>query len=276
MAYGKETRSSAGRKAMPVVNVKDKRILLVGATGVLGRQYSKALVEEGARLIIVDREQSDVKSLAEELDCYSITMDIGDEEQVVEGVKNAAEIYGGFDGVVNNAAITGDVLQNMGAAFAPFEEYSTELWQKTIDINLTGSFLVARESGRVMKESGLGGCLINVSSIYGVMGPDHRIYEDQSFSSFVGYSASKAGIVGLTLWLATWWAKDNIRVNCLVPGGVFNGQNDKFVEAYSNRIPLDRMATPDDMTGMLIYLLSDSSSYCTGGVYNVDGGLGAW
>jgi len=261
---------------MSVVNVKDKRILLIGATGVLGRQYSMALAKEGARLIMVDRDGSDVKALGEELDCHSIVMDIGDEAQVIEGIKNAAEIYGGFDGVINNAAITGDVLQNMGAAFAPFEEYPTELWQKTIDINLTGSFWVAREAGSVMKKEGKGGVLINVSSIYGVMGPDHRIYEDQSFSSFVGYSASKAGIVGLTQWLATWWAQDNIRVNCLVPGGVFNGHNDKFVEAYSNRIPLGRMADKDDMTGMLIYLLSDSASYCTGGVYNVDGGLGAW
>jgi NAD(P)-dependent dehydrogenase (short-subunit alcohol dehydrogenase family) len=164
----------------------------------------------------------------------------------------------------------------MGEAFTPFEDYPLALWQKTLDVNLTGSFLVARETGRVMKEAGKGGSLINVSSIYGVMGPDHRIYEDQDFASFAGYSASKAGILGLTQWLATWWAKDNIRVNCLVPGGVYNGQNEKFVQAYNNRIPLGRMAKPEDLTGMVIYLLSDSSSYCTGGVYNVDGGLGAW
>ena len=261
---------------MGFVNVKDKRILLVGATGVLGRQYSESLAAEGARLIMADRAESDVEALAEKLGAHAIVMDIGDETQIVDGIKKAAEIYGGFDGVVNNAAITGDVLKNMGEAFAPFEDYPTELWQKTLDINLTGSFLVAREAGRVMKEAGQGGVLINVSSIYGVMAPDHRIYEGQDFASFVGYSASKAGIIGLTQWLATWWAADKIRVNCLVPGGVFNGQNDKFVEAYSNRIPLDRMANPEDMVGMLIYLLSDSSSYCTGGIFNVDGGLSAW
>lgn len=261
---------------MTFVNVKDKRILLVGATGVLGRQYSTVLAAEGAKLIMADREQSDVHALAKELGAKSLVIDIGDEQQVIKGIKEAAGFYGGFDGVVNNAAITGDVLKGMGAAFAPFEDYPTALFQKTLDINLTGSFLVAREAGRVMKNGGKGGSFVNVSSIYGVMGPDHRIYEGQDFASFVGYSASKAGVLGLTQWLATWWAQDNIRVNCLVPGGVYNGQNDKFVQAYSNRVPLGRMARPEDLTGMMLYLLSDASSYCTGGIYNVDGGLGAW
>lgn len=261
---------------MTLVHVKEKRILLVGATGVLGRQYSIALAKEGSKLILADRAKSDVHALAKELDCKAVAMDIGSEEEIIKGVKTAAEFYDGFDGVVNNAAITGDVLKNMGAAFAPFEDYPLDLWQKTLDINLTGSFLVAREAGRIMKAAGKGGCFVNVSSIYGVMGPDHRIYEGQDFASFVGYSASKSGILGLTQWLATWWAKDKIRVNCLVPGGVNNGQNEDFVKAYSNRTPLNRMATPQDMTGMLIYLLSDASSYCTGGIYNVDGGLSAW
>ena len=255
---------------MAYVNVKDKRILLVGATGVLGREYSTILAQEGARLVLADRAES------ADLGGQSVVMDIGAEEQVVDGVAKAANVYDGFDGVVNNAAVTGDVLKNMGAAFAPFEEYPLDLWQKTIDINLTGSFLVAREAGRVMKQGGQGGSFVNVSSIYGVMGPDHRIYEGQDFKSFPGYSASKAGVVGLTQWLATWWAEDNIRVNCLVPGGVYNGQNETFVKAYSNRIPLGRMANPGDMVGMLLYLLGDASSYCTGGVFNVDGGLSAW
>lgn len=261
---------------MSIINVKDKRILLVGATGVLGKQYSEMLAGEGARLIMADRAESNVEALAKELGARAVVMDIGDEAQIVAGIKAAAEIYGGFDGVVNNAAVTGDVLKNMGAAFAPFEEYPLDLWQKTLDINLTGSFLVAREAGRVMKEAGQGGCFVNVSSIYGVMGPDHRIYEGQDFASFASYSASKAGVLGLTQWLATWWAQDNIRVNCLVPGGVYNGQNDSFVKAYANRVPLGRMAKPEDMQGMLLYLLSDASSYCTGGIFNVDGGLGAW
>jgi NAD(P)-dependent dehydrogenase (short-subunit alcohol dehydrogenase family) len=262
---------------MAHVNVKGKKILLVGATGILGKRYAKALSDERAKLVLADISQSNVDTLAKELGCYAVTMDISNEKDVISAVAEAKKILGSFDGVVNNAAITGDVLQRTGKdAFAPFENYPLELWQKAIDVNLTGSFLVAREAGKYMKQKGQGGVLVNVSSIYGRFAPDHRIYEDQSFRSFAAYSASKAGVIGLTKWLATWWAPDNIRVNCLVPGGVLSAQNEKFVSAYSDRVPLGRMAEPDDLVGMLIYLLSDSSSYCTGGVYDVDGGLSAW
>jgi NAD(P)-dependent dehydrogenase (short-subunit alcohol dehydrogenase family) len=261
---------------MGIVNVEGKRILLVGATGILGSNYARALASEGAQLVLADLPATNVLELAKELGAQAVTMDIGNEADVVRAVAEAEAMLGGFDGVVNNAAVTGDVLTKMGAAFAPFEEYPLDLWQKTLDINLTGTFLVAREAGKRMKAAGKGGVLVNVSSIYGVHGPDHRIYDGQPFSSFPGYSASKAGVIGLTKWLATWWGADGIRVNCLVPGGVQGKQNEAFVKAYSNRIPLGRMARPEDMTGMMIYLLSDASSYCTGAIYDVDGGLGAW
>ncbi|HRC25942.1 MAG TPA: SDR family oxidoreductase [Alphaproteobacteria bacterium] len=260
---------------MAAVTIRDKRILLVGATGVLGRAYSHALGEAGARLVLADLAASGVEDLARTLACSFVTLDLSDEGAVVRGVEEAQTHLGTFDGVVANAAITGEALTRMGAAFAPFEEYPLDLWKKTLDVNLTGTFLLAREAGKRMKMTG-GGSFVTVSSIYGLQAPDHRIYEGEKFRSFPAYSASKAGVVGLTRWLATWWAQDNLRVNCLVPGGVFNGQNESFVRAYSNRIPLGRMAQPEDMTGMLVYLLSDASRYCTGGVYTVDGGLGAW
>ncbi len=259
---------------MSVISLKDKRIFLVGATGVLGRQYSLDLAAEGAKLVLADLPQTNVKELAEELGCEAVTMDLGDEKSIMEATAEAENKLGGFDGVVCNAAMTGEALMRLGEAFAPFEEYPLELWQRTLDINLTGTFLLAREAGKRMKKTG--GSFVTVSSIYGRSAPDHRIYEEQNFSSFPAYSASKAGVIGLTKWLATWWAKDKIRVNCLVPGGVFNGQNEKFVKDYSNRIPLGRMAERTEMSGMLIYLLSDASSYCTGGIYDVDGGLSSW
>lgn len=260
---------------MSLITLQDKRILLVGATGILGREYSRALTAEGARLVLADLPSSDVLQRAKDLGCAAVTFDLGDETAVAQGIAEAEQHLGAFDGVVANAAITGEALMRMGAAFSPFEEYPLDLWKKTLDINLTGTFLLAREAGKRMKASG-GGSFVTVSSIYGCNAPDHRIYEGQTFQSFAAYSASKAGIVGLTKWLATWWAPDRIRVNCLVPGGVFNGQNEQFVKAYSNRIPLGRMARPEDMTGMLVYLLSDTSRYCTGGIYDVDGGLSAW
>ena len=143
-----------------------------------------------------------------------------------------------FDGAIYNAAVTSEALLNSGNRFPTFEDYPLNLWQKAIDINLTGAFLFAREIGKQFK-LGKAGSLINISSIYGVVGPDHRIYEGQTFSSFPAYSASKAGIIGLSKWLATWWAKDNIRVNCVTPGGVYNNHNDTFTNAYGNNMAED-------------------------------------
>lgn len=256
-------------------NLTDKRILLVGATGILGRGYSESLADSGAQLVIADRQQSDVLELANTLGVTGIEMDVTIEDSVTAGVRQCVEKLGGLDGVVMNAAATGESLLAEGEAFAPFETYPLEVWQKTIDVNLTGTFLVTREGGRAIKESG-GGSLITVSSIYGIVGPDHRIYEDQPFKSFPGYSASKAGVIGLTRWAATWWAKDGVRVNSITPGGVFNDHDPKFVEAYGNRTPMGRMANREELAGMVLFLLSDASSYCTGQNYIVDGGFTAW
>jgi NAD(P)-dependent dehydrogenase (short-subunit alcohol dehydrogenase family) len=257
------------------VNIAGKRILLVGATGVLGRGYARAFVEEGATVAIADRPGSDVLAYADKLGCFGVEMDVASEETVVAGVAAAHAHLGGFDGVVNNAAATGEGLMSAGEAFSAFEEYPLPVWQKTLDVNLTGTFLVAREAGRAMKASG-GGSLINVASIYGVVGPDHRIYEGQPFKSFPGYSASKAGVLGLTRWLATWWGREGIRVNCVTPGGVYNGHNDAFAAAYGNRTPMGRMANRAELVGIMVYLLSDSAAYCTGQNFVVDGGFTAW
>ena len=174
-----------------------------------------------------------------------------------------------------NSAVTGESLVASGNAFADFEEYPLDLWQKVININLSGTFLVCREVGRSMKKNG-GGSIVTVSSIYGVVGPDHRIYDKQPFQSFASYSASKAGVIGLTKWLSTWWGSSNIRINCLSPGGVFNNHDEAFVGAYSRRVPMNRMANQDDMTGTILFLLSDASSYCTGQNFIIDGGFTAW
>lgn len=258
------------------IPIAGKRVLLVGATGVLGRVYADALVKDGVQLAIADRRQSDVLELARELDCMGLVVDVTDETSVCDMVQQAVDALGGLDGVVSNAAATSEGLKEHGNAFSPFENYPLNVWQQTIDVNLTGTFLVIREAGRHLLEQGSGGSIVTVSSIYGLVGPDHRIYEDQSFKSFPGYSASKAGVIGLTRWLATWWAQKGIRINCLVPGGVYNDHNESFARAYSNRTPMGRMARKEELTGMLVYLLSDASSYCTGQQFVVDGGFTAW
>ncbi len=209
-------------------------------------------------------------------ECQGVEADITKEVEVRKAVGVAAARWNGLDGAVSNAALTGEGLIAEGNAFAPFEDYPLDVWRRVIDVNLTGSFLVARESGRAMKASGGNASMVLVSSIYGLIAPDHRIYDGQPFKSFAAYSASKAGIVGLTRWLATWWAKDGIRVNCLAPGGTYNDHDPAFAAAYSTRVPLGRMANRDELSASLLFLLSDASSYITGQVLAVDGGMSAW
>jgi len=261
-----------------LLDISGKRVLLVGATGVLGRAFATELSDRGASLVLADQAESDVlafsKSLGREVE--GVVLDLSDEPSVVAGVSRAGEVLGGFDAVVNNAAITSEGLLRAGDPSAPFESYPTELFRMALEVNLVGTFLVAREVGRQMKAAGKGGTVINVSSTYGVVAPDHRIYRGLPLSSPAGYAASKAGVIGLTRWLASWWGDEGIRVNCIVPGGVFNDHDERFTEAYGNRVPLGRMAEREELTGMLVYLVSDASSYCTGQSYLVDGGLTAW
>lgn len=261
-----------------LLDIDGKRVLLVGSTGVLGRVFAKELGARGASLVLADQPDSDVVSFSKTITgvVNAVVLDLQDEASVIAGVEHAGELLGGFDAVVNNAAITTEGLLRSGDASAPFESYPTEVFRKSLEVNLLGTFLVAREAGRQMKSAGDGGALINISSIYGVVAPDHRIYAGLPLSSPPGYAASKAGVIGLTRWLASWWGDEGIRVNCIVPGGVFNDHDKRFTEAYSNRVPLGRMAEREELTGMLVYLVSDASSYCTGQSFVVDGGLTAW
>jgi NAD(P)-dependent dehydrogenase (short-subunit alcohol dehydrogenase family) len=256
-------------------------IVITGCTGVLGSTYCRALALRGARLVMADLAGRDPEAhavaLAEETGAITlgVACDVGNEKDVVVLFKRATECFGRVDVVLNNAAATGEYLMKVGDVFAGFEEYPLSVWDEVIRTNLTGVFLVAREGGKAMLASG-GGSLINVSSIYAVVAPDHRIYEEMPFSSFAAYSAGKAGVHGLTLWLSTYWGRKGIRVNTLLPGGVYNEHTKEFVRRYSDRTPMGRMANREDLIGAVIYLASDASQYFTGQQIIVDGGLTAW
>ncbi len=262
-------------------SVKDRVIVLTGCSGILGSAYSRALGQRGARLVLSDLPDRDPVSCAAKLrqefqvEAFGVPCDVGCERDVVNLFNSALERFGRVDAVVNNAAATGEHLMRAGDVFAVFEEYPLNVWEQVLRVNLTGVFLVAREGGKAMLQNG-GGSLINVSSIYGISAPDHNIYEGMPFSSFPSYSAGKAGVHGLTLWLSTYWARKGIRVNTLVPGGVFNQQNEEFVRRYAARTPMGRMANSDDLIGMVVFLVSNASCYCTGQKFVVDGGLTSW
>jgi NAD(P)-dependent dehydrogenase (short-subunit alcohol dehydrogenase family) len=178
----------------------------------------------------------------------------------------------------NNAASKGDSLEKF---FEPFETYSLDTWKSVMSVNLDGMFLMAQSVGKEMQRLNIKGSIVQTSSIYGVVGPDLRIYEGSKYmgmeiNTLAVYSASKAAVLGLTRHLASLWGHKGIRVNSLSPGGVYSGQNRDFQESYSKKVPLGRMASNSEIESALLFLVSDASSYITGQNLVVDGGLTAW
>lgn len=265
-------------------NLMGKNAIVTGGAGILGQHFCKGLADAGANVAIVDINIEKAEELAQFINEKTNTnakaffCDLTKEESVLKTVNDIQKYYGEIHILHNNAAGKSSDLE---AFFAPFEEYSLAQWKEIMATNLDGMFLMAKYVGKIMKEQRKGGSIIQTASIYGVMGPDNRIYEgsyylDRQINTPAIYSASKSGVIGLTKYLATYWAKDGIRVNTITPGGVESGQNDIFKQNYSNRIPLQRMAQPEEMVGALIYLASDASSYVTGQNIMIDGGLNAW
>lgn len=256
-----------------------KTALVTGGAGILGRRFVRGLAEAGANVAIVDLDPSAVAEVAEEngLLAAGFTCDIADPRSVAECVEAVKRRFGRIDVLHNNAATkTSDPRR----FFTPFEDYPLETWREVMSVNIDGMFLMAQAVGREMISQG-GGSVIQTASIYGLVGPDPRIYEGSNYlggpiNTPAVYAASKAAVVGLTRWLATHWAPYGIRCNCLVPGGVSSGQNSVFAENYARRVPLGRMADADEIVPALLYLASEASSYVTGQVLAVDGGWTVW
>lgn len=254
--------------------------LVTGGAGILGRLFCRALVEAGARVAVVDLfEEAAIAAAADIGDAaVGFGCDVSDPASVTAAVDAVMTHLGRIDVLINNAATkTSDVR----AFFEPFETYSLDTWREVMGVNIDGMFLMAQAVGKEMLKAGRGGRIVQTASIYGLVGPDSRIYEGSDYlggpiNTPAVYSASKAAVVGLTKWLATYWADKGIRVNCLVPGGVSSGQNSVFGDNYSARVPMGRMAQAEEMCPPLIFLASEASSYVTGQVLAVDGGWTAW
>ena len=259
-------------------------VVVTGALGMLGARFVDAFARTGSNVVLLDLDGEACESAASALQnatgarCYGFACDVSSPASVDQAVGAVVRTAGHIDVLINNAASKSSNVRNF---FAPFEEYSLETWREVMAVNIDGMFLMAQRVGRELISRGCGGALVQVSSIYGLVGPDARIYEG---SDYLGgaintpgvYAASKAAVVGLTRYLATHWAQHRIRVNCLAPGGVRSGQNDAFAAQYSARVPLRRMATADEIAAGALFLASQESSYVTGQVLAVDGGLTAW
>lgn len=266
--------------ANPVIDLTDKVAVVTGGAGILGQHFCKGLAAAGAKVAVVDLIAGAAEKVAADIgeNAAGYGCDVSSPEAVKDCVATIVADFGGIDILMNNAATK---TANARDFFKPFEEYSLDVWREVMSVNIDGMFLMAQAVGRVMLARGKGGRIIQTASIYGLVGPDSRIYEGSDYlggpiNTPAVYSASKAAVVGLTKWLATHWAKDGIRVNCLVPGGVGSGQNSAFGDLYASRVPMGRMAEAHEMVGPLLFLASDASSYVTGQVLAADGGWTAW
>ncbi len=256
-------------------DLKGKVAIITGGAGILGEQHAEALAEAGANIVLADVNKEKAEKLAQrvakdyKVKAIGLKVDISSKKDVDYMVSETVKKFGKIDILVNNAQ---GLSENY---FAPFEEYPLEDWNKVMAVNLTGYFLCSQAVGKQMLKQG-SGVMVNISSIYGYMAPDQRIYKGLDWNTPAVYTASKAGVIGLTKHLATYWADKNIRVNCITPGGVFNNQDESFVKGYNALTPMGRMAKKDELKGALLYLASDASSYVTGQNIVVDGGRSVW
>lgn len=258
--------------------------VVTGGAGLLGRQFCSTLAEAGASVLVADVNESAAEEISKEITAagwkaQAQQTDVGDPKSAKALAAAAVKHFGRLDILVNSAALDPKFdSSGKGKHSSAFEDYSLEAWDAALRVNLTGAFLCSQAAVSQMLKQG-GGVIINICSTYGLGGPDQRLYQKKGQPAQykpVDYTVTKAGILGLTKYLATYYGDKNIRVNALTPGGVFNSHDDDFVKAYSSRTVLGRMAQPDEMNGALLYLASDASSYMTGANLVVDGGWTAW
>lgn len=264
-------------------DLKGRTAVVTGGCGILGRRFSEGLAEFGANVAIVDLDQAATDAAAADTASRHAVRAKGYACDITNpnAVRNTADAIeadlGSVSILLNNAA---SKTRDIDAFFAPVEKFSQETWREIMSVNLDGMFNVAQVFGARMAERGYG-AIVQTASIYGLMAPDQRIYEGSEYlgraiNTPAVYTASKAGVIGLTKHLATYWAAKGVRVNTLTPGGVESGQNETFKARYGARIPLGRMARADEMVGTMLFLVSDAASYVTGQNIAVDGGLSAW
>jgi NAD(P)-dependent dehydrogenase (short-subunit alcohol dehydrogenase family) len=261
-------------------------VLITGGAGLLGAEHASAIAEAGGVPVIADLRGADAERAAGAIRdryggaCTALELDVTSRASCDAALAKLLELHGRLDGLVNNAALNPKV-EGAGLAATRFENYSLELWNRELAVGLSGAFLCAQVFGAYMAAHG-GGVIVNIASDLGIIAPDQRIYRrpglapDEQPVKPVTYSVVKGGLVMLTKYLATYWADAGVRVNALVPGGVYAGQPEDFVEKLTQLIPMGRMARKDEYRAALVFLCSDASSYMTGSNLVIDGGRTCW
>jgi NAD(P)-dependent dehydrogenase (short-subunit alcohol dehydrogenase family) len=262
-------------------DLKNQNIILTGSSGILGTHFSHFLSSLGANVILIDINETKNKNLEKTLlkkyqtKPLAIPCDISVKPQVINLKKLILKKYNKIDALINNAAFH-PKTKNFNIS-KPLSSFPLDLWNDAIGVNLTGLFLLCQQIGGIMEKQ-KNGKIVNISSIYGMVGPDQRIYGKSKLNSPISYAATKGAMVNLTRYLAAYWQRKNITVNTLSLGGVQNEKymNPDFIKKYSEKTILGRMANQNEYNGALLFLLSKASSYMTGSNLVIDGGWTAW
>ena len=265
-------------------DLKNRVAIVTGGAGALGETFVYGLLNHRAKVVIVDIDEERGKSLENKIredtkgEILFCPADVSDENAMANVLDQTVAAFGGVDILINNAAAPVGVPEEF---FEKFEDYKLSEWRRQMEVSLDGMFIAAKETVKCMKKQNRGGSIVQISSIYGVLSSDERIYEGALYrgnyiNNPISYSTAKAGVLGMTRWMACNLAKYKIRVNSIAPGGVNTGENETFKKRYGDRVPMTRMANKNEIVGGVLYLASDASSYVTGQCLNIDGGLSAW
>jgi NAD(P)-dependent dehydrogenase (short-subunit alcohol dehydrogenase family) len=270
---------STDRSLRELMSLEGRVALVTGGAGHIGRAIGHALAELGAQVAVVDISASSAAAAASELSqrwpaapAAEFSCDLEQSDEVRDLPRRIRERLGRIDIIVNCAAFVG--TSGLEGWAVPFEQQSDKTWRRAIEVNLTAPFLLVQAAAADLRVSGHGS-VINISSIYGLSGPDWRLYEGTTLGNPAAYAASKGGLIQATRWLSTTLAP-YIRVNAIAPGGVFRDTPEPFLSRYTARTPLGRMAREEDFKGAVAYLASDLSAYVTGQCLAVDGGWTVW
>jgi NAD(P)-dependent dehydrogenase (short-subunit alcohol dehydrogenase family) len=278
--------SAPERKKLAAFDLSGRVIVVTGGSGLLGMEHAQGIADAGGTPVIADVRTDAARDCAARIaqefavPASAVELDVTSSESCQRALRTVLAQHGRLDGLVNNAAHNPKV-EGKGLGATRFEQFSLEDWSRDLAVGLTGAFLVSQVFGAHMAAHG-GGVIVNIASDLGVIAPDQRIYrrpglaESEQPVKPVTYSVVKGGLVMFTKYLATYWAEQNVRVNALVPGGVYAGQPDDFVARLTNLIPMGRMAKRDEYRAALVFLCSDASSYMTGSNLIVDGGRTCW
>ena len=267
-------------------DINDKVVIITGGAGFLGVKHAEVVLEFGGIPILLDIDIKKDQRNIEGNDAFNtraeyIFCDITDQNQVLKCKKDILKKFGKIDVLINNASINPKVGVENGENLSRLENFSIDQWDLELKVGLTGAMICSKVFGIEMARNGKG-VILNIASDLGVIAPDQRIYKEEGLLDYeqatkpVTYSVIKHGLIGLTKYLATYWADKGIRSNSISPGGIYNNQNENFVKKLSNLIPMGRMAFDEEIKGAVIYLISDASSFVTGQNIIIDGGRSCW